>query len=295
MKLLMVFLCSLLFYPSQNLPAKVSQSFDEKDERVIRLTLDPDKPENDSAIGENDLGKEELYPTDQILKINSQFEGNEFEDVSIIFGDIAVYKGLGNAHKCLFNTCRWPKSRNGKVYIPYQLSSSFRRSDRQVILGAMKAIEKVTCIQYRQRKKQKNYLSITPRTGCWSFVGRQLGGQDLSLGTGCVYHGIVQHELLHALGFHHEQCRSDRNKFVRIYFKNIKEGREGNFKRLNTNNLGTRYDYGSIMHYGKNAFSKNGKPTILPKPNPNIPIGQRLGLSRTDIKKINKLYKCRMA
>ena len=29
--------------------------------------------------------------------------------------------------------------------------------------------------------------------------------------------------------------------------------------------LGTSYNYGSVMHYGSHAFSKNGQPTIRAK------------------------------
>lgn len=39
-----------------------------------------------------------------------------------------------------------------------------------------------------------------------------------------------------------------------------------NFNKYNKetiDSLGTKYDYDSVMHYGKTAFSKNGKPTIV--------------------------------
>ncbi|XP_043938347.1 high choriolytic enzyme 1-like isoform X2 [Protopterus annectens] len=292
MELLIIFLCSLLFYPSQNLEVKVSQSLDENDEIVMQFVLDRNKPENDSVIGVNNFDKEEMYPVDRILKINSQLEGKQFEDVSIISGDIAVYNRLGNADRCASSTCRWPKARDGNVYIPYRISSSFSQNEVQVIECAMKGIQRSTCIRYRQHSKEKSYISIKPLEGCWSFVGRQHDEQELSLGAGCVYHGVVQHELLHALGFQHEHCRSDRDDFVNIYLQNVERGKEYAFARIDTNNLGTHYDYGSIMHYGKYAFSVNGRPTVLPKPDPNIPIGQYVEVSHTDIKKINKLYNC---
>ena len=45
---------------------------------------------------------------------------------------------------------------------------------------------------------------------CWSSIGRQGGKQDLSIGTGCAYKGSVLHEIMHAMGFFHENTRQDR-------------------------------------------------------------------------------------
>ncbi|KAK9395366.1 MAM and LDL-receptor class A domain-containing protein 1-like [Crotalus adamanteus] len=52
------------------------------------------------------------------------------------------------------------------------------------------------------------------------------------------------------------------------------------------------YDYSSIMHYGRNAFSMTGLPTIIPLSGPPAFLGQRWNLSVSDIAKVNKLYKC---
>ena len=68
-----------------------------------------------------------------------------------------------------------------------------------------------------------------------------------------------------------------------------------NFEKLRSwevNTLGIRYDYGSVMHYSKTAFSRNGNPTILPIRDTVAEIGQRHGFSHLDINKVNKLYRC---
>ena len=61
---------------------------------------------------------------------------------------------------------------------------------------------------------------------CWSYVGRtSYVAQEISIGSGCEYKGVVMHELLHALGFYHEQSRYDRDDFVKILFENVQAGK----------------------------------------------------------------------
>ncbi|KAK3744277.1 hypothetical protein QZH41_007993 [Actinostola sp. cb2023] len=98
-------------------------------------------------------------------------------------------------------------------------------------------------------------------------------------------------------GFWHEQARSDRDNFVKINFENILDGKADQFTKLDwrdSDNLGTDYDYQSIMHYSRTAFSKNSKPTIEAINNPSMKFGNpQHRLSTKDIIEINALYDCR--
>ncbi|KAK1890779.1 Low choriolytic enzyme [Dissostichus eleginoides] len=70
------------------------------------------------------------------------------------------------------------------------------------------------------------------------------------------------------------------------------EGQEHNFVKRRTNNLGTSYDFNSVMHYGKYAFSQNWQPTILAKRNPSLNFGTARTMSKNDIARVNNLYRC---
>ena len=85
----------------------------------------------------------------------------------------------------------------------------------------------------------------------------------VSLGDGCHGRGRSLHEFMHALGFLHEHQRADRDKYIDVHWENIKDSKLSQFTKLEfqvSNNQ--RYDPYSVMHYGPDAFSKNGQKTI---------------------------------
>jgi len=62
---------------------------------------------------------------------------------------------------------------------------------------------------------------------------------------------------------------------------------------LTIDDLGKGYDYESIMHYDRMAFTKNGKPTIVNTYNEAMEFGTNdKKLSQRDIIEINALYDC---
>ena len=120
-----------------------------------------------------------------------------------------------------------------------------------------------------KRSGERAYVQIINGGGCYSSVGRMGRKQDLSLASrGCTSEGTVAHEFIHAIGFHHEQNRPDRDKYVKINFQNIYSRNSFNFRKQSSSRVstfGVPYDGLSIMHYRSTAFSKNRRPTIEAK------------------------------
>lgn len=119
----------------------------------------------------------------------------------------------------------------------------------------------------------------------------------ISFGDGCFYDGTIVHELMHTVGFYHLQNRSDRDKYLKIFWENIDPAFVDEFKKLSPseNKILVDFDYSSIMLYGPLSFSKDGH-SITMKPTYDgfkmIEVYEKPGLTHVDAEAIKILYKC---
>jgi len=149
-----------------------------------------------------------------------------------------------------------------------------------------------TPFHFRRREpNDADYVAFKPGPPevCKSPVGRRGGEQAVTLGSFCNV-GATIHEIGHTVGLWHEQSREDRDEFITIVWENIDPDLAYNFDQhiLNGDDLGA-YDYSSIMHYRRDAFTINGEDTIVPT-RPGAVIGQRNGLSAGDIAGLKMMY-----
>ncbi|KAM7352649.1 seminal metalloprotease 1-like [Cochliomyia hominivorax] len=195
---------------------------------------------------------------------------------------------------------RWP---NNTVY--YKFFTQFDDAHKNHILRGMKILESVSCIRFKEATEEtENFVNITGFDGgCYSSVGfLNKGAQNYNLALypldeGCFRLGTIVHEFLHTLGFFHMQSAANRDEYVRIAEENIKPGTIHNFDKYNettVDDFDEEYDYGSVLHYSAYAFSVNGEMTIIPLKEEEASgiMGQRRGMSKSDIHKLNIMYRC---
>ncbi|KHJ93545.1 astacin [Oesophagostomum dentatum] len=191
---------------------------------------------------------------------------------------------------------------DGKYAIPYVITGKYEKKEKRAIYDAMQLIDENTCIRFRLRSAQSDYVDIqnVQGEGCYSTVGRY-GGQSIlmleasKLGS-CMQVGTIVHELLHIIGLWHEHMREDRDKYVKIHTENIQKGYENQFAKLLTPDAVTHnvpYDYLSIMHYEGNAFANPRTITIeaLDSKYQNK-MGKQQKPSKNDYKKVCRIYNC---
>lgn len=265
---------------------------------LAALGLIPEVDEHNISRNNRETRSETLFEGDIKPDYNSILKQYGEETVNQLQKSGMVLEGedLMNVQtRNVFFDNRWDTRVDNVVQIPYQYDPKyyFSPSERYTLETALKALgDRSHVIQFNVRTTESSYINIIRDAGCYSYVGKLGGRQDLSLDTGCFINGIVEHEFLHALGFWHEQSRSDRDTYVTINWDNIDFEGQSNFNKFSDDpvyNLGSPYDYGSVMHYGAYDFTNNGLPTIDSKGND---IGQRIRADDEDIFQLQLLYQC---
>jgi len=181
---------------------------------------------------------------------------------------------------------KWPNNT-----IIYVLDNSLTSNQINVTRSSMEVWSSQTNIRFKERTTENFYVTIL-NDGQDCNCGRANLGVNGNRGTITIgtrtTNGVMIHEIGHTLGYIHEQNRSDRDQFVRIFPENIQDGAISQF-RITTNsvNPGT-FDVNSTMIYSSFTFSKNGQEVMLQLDGSRIPF--RNGLSAGDIAGTNQVY-----
>ncbi|XP_055354380.1 uncharacterized protein LOC129600023 [Paramacrobiotus metropolitanus] len=200
---------------------------------------------------------------------------------------------MGNAWTA--DKYRWP---NGTVfyYLSRGMTSTMRNRVREAMLNI--TIETNNCITFQSSINETAYVRIAleRRKGCSAEVGRIRRRQKMQLDSDCQVHDIV-HELLHVLGFFHEHTRPDRDNYVFVNRSNIYDSSLQNYDKRpenQTTQLNLPYDFASIMHYPPMDYGAaiNKEEPVMRSVDPNIQLTTNRRLSKLDILKILRHYKC---
>ncbi|XP_076799820.1 zinc metalloproteinase nas-36-like [Clavelina lepadiformis] len=219
---------------------------------------------------------------------------------------LSVYGGGSAAAPSAYDN-RWPLSQDKRILVPYHFGKNIRHIEHvSTIQSAAEWLANNTCIdlfplpdEELEKTPVKAHLLVIIGNGCTSKIGKisgQAGYQHLSLGVSCYNRQVALHELLHTMGFYHEQARSDRDAYIDIDFNNLPPDGVYNYRKIKEEkvvDLGFEYDFDSLMHYTSHTFALPNKLAFVKKSDGEPLLRNDIyPPSDTDIAELHALYKC---
>ena len=229
------------------------------------------------------------------------------EEYIVIEGDILIPKHIYDEKgiEAIYSTNFWP---NGIV--PFEWDQNVSTQNRTNAINAMQEWENVANVDFRPRNNEPNFILIRDSANdadpgnSSEWVGMMGGPQRVNI-LDWQIRFIIVHELGHVLGLWHEQSRKDRDDYIQINWNNIQPRFRDQFvkhdaadvypKKVYAIDGDKTYDFGSVMHYDRFAFSTQPGVletiTVLPQYQAwqNV-IGQKDSLSILDRLTMSFLY-----
>jgi hypothetical protein len=177
--------------------------------------------------------------------------------------------------------------------IPYVIKPEVAHPDR--VLAAIQMFQQSTGVKFVPLTDQPDAIAFTKsEEHCQSYLGRTGGLQPIFLSEQCAPVDIA-HEIMHALGFVHEQSRIDRDQYLSVHWENIEPRYQSQYAMVPEPLMevygGSPFDPQSILMYGRHAFALDKqKPTMELKSGAPVHENPK-GLSDHDIERVNRLYR----
>lgn len=157
----------------------------------------------------------------------------------------------------------WP---NGIVYYDLHPNLAIDRNFRYSLTKVILKIQLYTCVSFfRATKKTDRILFIYPgRSNYAAHIGQQ------EVNTVMLFNrdeATILHELMHVLGIHHEQRRSDSRNYIKFNKDKTIANETYNFEPVSdfppAGSSYPPYSVKTTMHYPLNAFAINDTSTTI--------------------------------
>jgi hypothetical protein len=180
-----------------------------------------------------------------------------------------------------------------KPDIPYWIQPDLPNPER--VHQALNYFQKHTTVNFIAYDAQQDAIVFERGSNhCYSLLGKQGGLQPINLADNCQW-GEIVHELMHALGFVHEQSRTDRDRYLEILWPNIQPDFRSQYAivpdNFMENEKDTPFDYQSTMLYSPDVFASTPGNATMRTRTGNAIAPVREGLSPGDIQRLQRVYR----
>lgn len=173
---------------------------------------------------------------------------------------------------------KWPKRADGKYEVVYDTSRIQGTRLYDQLQWCIRYLERGSNLAFREVQSGDTYYHTikTDEDGCFASCGRMPARDGwgnliavLNLGPRCNSYHTILHEMLHTVGFMHEQKRVDSE--LTLDTSQLDDGWKSQVDPDGTLRKLTTYDAASVMHYTKIMSSRWGTTvTVMRHPDPLV-------------------------